>query len=109
FAKSKIEKTPSNESPWVYLTGVLRKGNHPVTEIKEFCEGLLVVPRANFSPFVHATLLDIYEVEAKQERSSASVEKAKEEAIMLGEKVDTIRAKYWNWRKTQLQKIDVLA
>ncbi|KAG0215491.1 CAAX geranylgeranyltransferase alpha subunit [Mortierella sp. NVP41] len=109
FAKSKIGKTPSNESPWVYLTGVLRKGNHPVTEIKEFCEGLLVVPRANFSPFVHATLLDIYEVEAKQERSSASVEKAREEAIMLAEKVDTIRAKYWNWRKTQLQKIDVLA
>ncbi|KAG0292263.1 CAAX geranylgeranyltransferase alpha subunit [Linnemannia gamsii] len=109
FAKSKIEQTPSNESPWVYLTGVLRKGNHPVTEIKEFCEGLLSVPRANFSPFVHATLLDIYEVEAKEQRSAASVEKAKEEAIMLAEKVDSIRSKYWNWRKTQLQKIDVVA
>lgn len=109
FAKSKIEKTPSNESPWVYLTGVLRKGNHPVTEIKEFCEGLLSVTRANFSPFVHATLLDIYEIEAKEQRSAASVEKAKEEAIMLAEKVDSIRSKYWNWRKSQLQKIDVVA
>lgn len=88
---------------------VLRKGNHSVTEIKEFCEGLLSVPRANFSPFVHATLLDIYEVEAKEKRSAASVEKAKEEAIMLAEKVDNIRSKYWNWRKTQLQKIDVVA
>ncbi|KAG0279981.1 CAAX geranylgeranyltransferase alpha subunit [Linnemannia exigua] len=109
FAKSKIEKTPSNESPWVYLTGILRKGNHPVTEIKEFCESLLSAPRANFSPFVHSTLLDIYEVEAKEQRSAASVEKAKEEAIMLAEKVDPIRLKYWNWRKAQLQKIDVLA
>ncbi|KAG9064343.1 CAAX geranylgeranyltransferase alpha subunit [Linnemannia hyalina] len=109
FAKSSIEKTPSNESPWVYLTGILRKGNHSVTEIKEFCEGLLSVPRANFSPFVHATLLDIYEVEAKEQRSAASVEKAKEEATMLAEKVDSIRSKYWNWRKTQLQKIDVAA
>ncbi|KAF9132241.1 CAAX geranylgeranyltransferase alpha subunit [Mortierella sp. GBA39] len=107
FAKSKIEMTPSNESPWVYLTGILRKGNHSVTEIKEFCEGLLSVPRANFSPFVHATLLDIYEVEAKEQRSAVSVEKAKEEAIMLAEKVDSIRSKYWNWRKTQLQKIVV--
>ncbi|KAK3829707.1 MAG: hypothetical protein J3R72DRAFT_263117 [Linnemannia gamsii] len=109
FAKSKIEKTPSNESPWVYLTGILRKGNHSVTEIKGFCESLLSVPRANFSPFVHSTLLDIYEVEAKEQRSAASVEKAKEEAIMLAEKVDPIRTKYWNWRKAQLQKIDVLA
>lgn len=88
---------------------VLRKGNHPVTEIKEFCEGLLSVTRANFSPFVHATLLDIYEIEAKEQRSAASVEKAKEEAIMLAEKVDSIRSKYWNWRKSQLQKIDVVA
>ncbi|KAF9910729.1 CAAX geranylgeranyltransferase alpha subunit [Linnemannia zychae] len=109
FAKSKIEKTPSNESPWVYLSGILRKGNHPLTEIKEFCEGLLSVPRANFSSFVHSTLLDIYEVEAKEQRSAASVEKAKEEAIMLAEKVDPIRVKYWNWRKAQLQKIEVLA
>ncbi|KAF9934201.1 CAAX geranylgeranyltransferase alpha subunit [Linnemannia zychae] len=109
FAKSKIEKMPSNESPWVYLTGILTKGNHKVTELKEFCEGLLQTPRANFSSFVHSTLLDIYEAEAKEQKSAASIEKAKEEATMLAEKVDSIRSKYWNWRKAQLQRIDVKA
>ncbi|KAF9213899.1 CAAX geranylgeranyltransferase alpha subunit [Podila verticillata] len=109
YTKVKIERTPGNESPWVYLGGVLRKANHPMSEIKEFCESLLPMPRANFSPYLHSTLLEIYEEEAKAHRTVESVTKAKETAVMLAEKVDTIRAKYWNWRKSQLNNISVEA
>ncbi|KAG0329128.1 CAAX geranylgeranyltransferase alpha subunit [Podila humilis] len=109
YTKNKIERTPSNESPWVYLAGILRTANHPLSEIKSFCEGLIEIPRANFSPFLHSTLLEIYEEEAKATKSSASVNKAKEEAIMLAEKVDPTRAKYWNWRKIQLNSLLVEA
>lgn len=86
-------------------TRILNKAKHPLSEIKEFCEGLMTVPAANFSPFVHSTLLDIYEQEAKELKTTESVTKAKEEAIMLAEKVDTIRSKYWNWRKDRLKSI----
>ncbi|KAF9178612.1 CAAX geranylgeranyltransferase alpha subunit [Haplosporangium sp. Z 767] len=105
YAKKKIERTPSNESPWTYLTGVLNKAKHPLSEIKEFCEDLLTLPRANFSPHLHSTLLDIYEQEAKEQKRAESLERAKEEAVMLAEKVDTIRSKYWNWRKSQLKSV----
>ncbi|KAG0241592.1 protein farnesyltransferase [Mortierella sp. GBAus27b] len=109
YAKSKIENTPSNESPWVYLAGILNKAKHPLTEVKVFCEGLLELPRANFSPYVHSMLLDIYEQEAKEQKTEESVSKAREEAIMLAEKVDVIRSKYWTWRKNQLKSIVVNA
>ncbi|KAF9273703.1 CAAX geranylgeranyltransferase alpha subunit [Mortierella alpina] len=109
YAKTKIERTPNNESPWVYLTGILRKAGHPLSEIKAFCEGLLQKPNANFSAFVHSTLLDIYEQEAKQDRRADSLLKAKEEAIILAEKVDTIRERYWNWRRSQLKAISLEA
>ncbi|KAG0238265.1 CAAX geranylgeranyltransferase alpha subunit [Actinomortierella wolfii] len=110
YAKSKINRTPNNESPWVYLTGILNKAKLPVSEIKEFCATLIEQPRANFSPFVHSTLFDIYEEEAKKSKDSATfnkeaLEKAMNSAKMLADKVDTIRAKYWNWRKSQLQLI----
>ncbi|KAG0000278.1 CAAX geranylgeranyltransferase alpha subunit [Modicella reniformis] len=107
YTKTKIERTPNNESPWVYLSGILNKAKHPLSEVKEFCEGLLEVPRANFSSFLHSTLLDIYEQEAKVQKSAEIVNKAKGEAVMLAEKVDTIRSKYWNWRKDQLKDIVV--
>lgn len=76
-----------------------------MTEVKEFCESLVPVIRANCSPFLHSTLLDIYELEAKEGRNRESLEKAREECLTLAEKVDTIRSKYWDWRKTQLQSI----
>ncbi|KAF8925685.1 protein prenyltransferase alpha subunit [Dissophora ornata] len=107
YAKTKIDKTPGNESPWVYLVGVLNKAKHPLSEIKGFCEGLLAIPRANFSPHLHSTLLDIYEEEAREQKTVESVNKAKEEAIMLAEKVDVIRSNYWSWRKNQLKGIAV--
>ncbi|KAF9912212.1 CAAX geranylgeranyltransferase alpha subunit [Lobosporangium transversale] len=108
YAKSKIERTPNNESPWTYLTGVLKKAQRPLSDIKDFCERLHTIPRAKFSsPFLHSTLMDIYEQEAKENRSATSLIKAKEAADLLAEKIDTIRSKYWNWRKTQLQTIPV--
>ncbi|KAG0209144.1 CAAX geranylgeranyltransferase alpha subunit [Mortierella sp. GBA30] len=106
FTESKIETTPNNESPWVYLSGILNKAKRPLSDVKEFCEGLLSRPSANFSsPFLHSMLLDIYEQEAKQKKSADTLLKAKEEAVMLAEKIDTIRHKYWNWRKRQLNSI----
>ncbi|KAG0357992.1 hypothetical protein BC939DRAFT_411086 [Gamsiella multidivaricata] len=109
YAKAKIERTPNNESPWVYIAGILNKTKRPLSEIQEFCEGLISLPRANFSPYLHSTLLDIYEQEAKEKKTAESVSKAKEEAIMLAEKIDTIRSKYWNWRMNQLKSISVNA
>ncbi|KAF9101557.1 CAAX geranylgeranyltransferase alpha subunit [Mortierella sp. AM989] len=109
YTKSKIMRTPNNESPWVYLSGILNKAKHPLSEIKEFCEGLLPRIQASVSPYLHSTLLDIYEQEAKVQKNTDSLKKAKEEAVMLAEKVDTIRSKYWNWRKSQLENITVEA
>ncbi|KAG0267848.1 CAAX geranylgeranyltransferase alpha subunit [Actinomortierella ambigua] len=91
---------------------ILNKVKHPISEVKVFCETLIEQPRANFSPFVHSTLVDIYEEEAKRSRDEAStnaeaLEKARASVTMLADKVDTIRAKYWNWRKSQLQLIAV--
>ncbi|KAF8974143.1 CAAX geranylgeranyltransferase alpha subunit [Entomortierella lignicola] len=109
YAKTKIDRTPNNESPWVYLTGILNKAKHPLTEIKEFCEGLVSRVQANVSPYLHSTLLDIYEQEAKEQKKADSLSKALAEATMLAEKVDTIRTKYWSWRITQLNSITIEA
>ncbi|KAF9584271.1 hypothetical protein BGW38_007010 [Lunasporangiospora selenospora] len=108
YAKNKIERTPNNESPWSYLSGILKKAKVPYSDIKPFCEGLLSLPRANFSPYLHSALLDIYEEEAKALKTVESVNKAKEEAIILAERLDTIRVKYWNWRKDRLKEIELV-
>ncbi|KAK3825516.1 MAG: protein farnesyltransferase [Benniella sp.] len=105
FTKSKITRTPSNESPWVYMAGILNKANRPLSEVRSFCEELLEATNAKFSPYVHSFLLDIYEQDAKEKKTPESVKKATEEAVFLAEKVDTMRSKYWTWRKNQLQSI----
>ncbi|KAF9345056.1 CAAX geranylgeranyltransferase alpha subunit [Mortierella sp. AD094] len=109
YAKLKIDRTPNNESPWVYLSGILHKAKHPLSEVKDFCEGLVPRIQANLSPFLHSTLLDIYEQEAKEQKKAESLTKAKSEAALLAEKIDPIRRKYWDWKKTQLNNITVEA
>lgn len=76
-----------------------------MSEVRSFCEGLLEATNAKYSPFVHSLLLDIYEQDAKEKKSPESVKKATEEADLLAERVDTMRSKYWTWRKNQLQSI----
>ncbi|KAF9162075.1 CAAX geranylgeranyltransferase alpha subunit [Mortierella sp. AD011] len=88
---------------------ILHRAKHPLSEVKEFCEGLVSRVQANLSPFLHSTLLDIYEQEAKEQKKAESLSKAKSEAALLAEKIDPIRKKYWDWKKTQLDSITVEA
>jgi protein farnesyltransferase/geranylgeranyltransferase type-1 subunit alpha len=97
YAVKFINKAANNQSPWAYLKGLLLgKQYSDFPEVKETCLAL----KEKFVGCAHvlAQLVEIYE----QENTPESKERARELCNILANNLDNIRAKYWNYRSSQI-------
>ncbi|XP_031574701.1 protein farnesyltransferase/geranylgeranyltransferase type-1 subunit alpha-like [Actinia tenebrosa] len=103
FTMELIEKVPNNESAWNYLKGVLRKqglSNYP--GLKDTLDEMYT--RGIDSPYLMATLIDIYEEELENKKAEPrTLDKAVELCQKLSTDVDYIRREYWNYVCRDLQ------
>ncbi|KAF3005996.1 CAAX geranylgeranyltransferase alpha subunit [Curvularia kusanoi] len=100
YTKDAIRKTPQNQSPWNYLTGVLSVAQLPKSTVMSFASEFadIEAPDHVYSSHALDILADIY---AQDETQKESAVKALD---LLATKYDPIRAKYWNFRKAQLNQ-----
>ncbi|KAF1920024.1 farnesyltransferas-like protein [Ampelomyces quisqualis] len=105
YTKAAIRKAPQNQSPWNYVSGVLRAAQLPKSTIKDFALEFADLDRPDEVYSSHALdlLADIY---AEEENSKAEAEKA---LNLLATRYDPIRANYWNFRKGLLEQQNAVA
>eukprot|EP01136_Pigoraptor_vietnamica_P020042 Opistho-1_new@68393 len=94
YALAVIRRAPNNESPWSYVRGVLRSSRlSDAPAVVETCDELYA--KGVRSAHLLAALVDI---RAQQGRPAEAVTLCR----ALGNDVDTIRKKYWEFRANQL-------
>jgi protein farnesyltransferase/geranylgeranyltransferase type-1 subunit alpha len=105
YTQAAIRKAPQNQSPWNYLSGIIRAAQLPKSTIKDFALEFADLDRPDEVYSSHALdlLADIY---AEEENSKDDAEKA---LNLLATKYDPIRANYWNFRKGLLEQPKVAA
>ena len=98
YASAAIAKAPQNQSPWLYLRGVLRRTGRSITELKSFAEKFADLGKVDEVRSSHALdfLADVYAEEKDKARSSKALD-------LLATKYDPIRKNYWDYRKSQLE------
>ncbi|KAJ1918397.1 CAAX geranylgeranyltransferase alpha subunit [Mycoemilia scoparia] len=119
YSIDKIRLAPSNESPWSYICGLLRKFSpahittklHPIIndlandESAHEGQAMPVGQLMKKSPHYWAFLIDIYEIRLEDLKLESSrdtaeiVQSATEACDMLAQSIDPIRFAYWNYRK----------
>lgn len=102
YTKDAIRLAPQNQSPWLYLRGVLRKKGKGFAELKGFAEEFADVDREDEVRSSHALdfLADLYAEQKAQERAGMALE-------LLARRYDPIRRNYWNYRRNLLGLKDV--
>lgn len=100
FALAK--KAPNNESVWNYIRGlVVDKGFESFPEVFDFCTEL---NRSQvLYPFCLGLLVEIYE-QRSQKGDEGALKEVEKLCDILGTQIDTIRSKYWNYRKVVIQE-----
>ncbi|KAI9219330.1 prenyltransferase alpha subunit repeat protein [Blastocladiella britannica] len=94
YVMSAIRRAPSNESPWVYLRGILRHTKTAAPEaVMAFCGGL--VAGQCMSAHLYTFLADEYESVGQLELARGCMEH-------LSAVVDKTRTKYWQFRLHQI-------
>ncbi|KAI9184525.1 CAAX geranylgeranyltransferase alpha subunit [Blastocladiella emersonii ATCC 22665] len=90
-----IRRAPSNESPWVYLRGVLNHQNMATApeRVMDACKTL--VAGNCMSPHLFAFLVDEY-------AALGDLEAARSTCEHLEQTVDRTRKRYWAYRRAQL-------
>ncbi|EDO49286.1 predicted protein [Nematostella vectensis] len=103
FVLDLIEKVPNNESAWNYLKGVLSKtGLSKYPGLKDSLDEMYT--RGIDSPYLMATLIDIYEEEMEENNSEPrTLDKALDLCEKLSTDVDYIRREYWKYVTRSLQ------
>jgi len=103
FALAQLRKCASNESAWNYLGAFLGEGKgkakwDSVPEVEDLCKGVLelATERQNQCRFAVEAL-------AQVEIARGNMAKALEHYELLKE-IDSIRAKYWEWRMVRLRE-----
>ncbi|CAG8495191.1 14912_t:CDS:2 [Dentiscutata heterogama] len=102
YGISKIKLTPNNISPWNYVKGVIAKSKLKIDVLEELCKSLY--QQDIISPHALGCLVDIYEDRVKC-GSINEKELGIQACVLLAEQHDTIRQKYWNYRKHVLASI----
>lgn len=103
FAGKYLERAPHNESPWTYLTGLLNLPSFKqVKPLQDLCSKLHEKEPACPGPI--ALLVDI----AEKSEKAPQLEQAKEQCELLASRLDTVRERYWRWRKDCLDKQQLL-
>ncbi|KAF2832137.1 farnesyltransferas-like protein [Ophiobolus disseminans] len=100
YTKTAIRKAPQNQSPWNYLSGIIRAAQLPKSTIKDFALEFADLDRPDEVYSSHALDL-LAEIYAEEESSRAEAEKA---LNLLATRYDPIRANYWNFRKGLLDQ-----
>ncbi len=105
YTKKAIRKAPQNQSPWNYLTGILRAAKLPKSTVKTFVAEFadLESPDDVYSSHALDFLASIY---AEEENNKLAAEKALD---LLATRYDPIRANYWNYRKGLLSQSEAAA
>lgn len=97
YAKAAITKAPQNQSPWLYLRGILRKQGKGLVGIKNFAEQFADLEKEDEVRSSHALdfLADAYAEEQEKGKSARALE-------LLARRYDPIRKNYWDYRRNQL-------
>jgi protein farnesyltransferase/geranylgeranyltransferase type-1 subunit alpha len=100
YTKAAVRKAPQNQSPWNYLSGIVRAAKLPKSTLKDFALEFADIDRPEEVYSSHALdlLADIY---AEEGNSKGNAEKALD---LLATRYDPIRANYWNFRKGLLDQ-----
>lgn len=99
YATQAISIAPQNQSPWLYLRGILRKQGKGITGhgLKTFAEQFADLSREDEVRSSHALdfLADAYAEEQEKRKSAQALD-------LLAKRYDPIRKNYWDYRKSQL-------
>ncbi|APA09726.1 protein farnesyltransferase/geranylgeranyltransferase type I alpha subunit [Sclerotinia sclerotiorum 1980 UF-70] len=105
YAKAATYKAPQNQSSWNYLKGVVRKGGVKMESLEEFAEDFVnlgddVDGKGEDVRSSHALdfLADIWAEKGEWEKADKALQ-------LLGDKYDTIRKNYWDWRRVLLKEL----
>jgi protein farnesyltransferase/geranylgeranyltransferase type-1 subunit alpha len=93
YALDQARRAPSNESPWLYIRGIVQNSPQAVAidTLEELAgKWILCIP-------VRSLLVYLYENVAKDGEKALTTVKE------LSETVDTIHAKYWNYKAKLLE------
>jgi len=94
FAKGYCARAPNNQASWAYLTGVV--GDLP--SLKEWA--LAGLEHWILSPHPASLLVNIYFLENTADSRVAAIQLC----AKLAEQLDKIRHKYWNYRRSEIEK-----
>ena len=89
-----IELVPQNESPYNYLRGL--KNHYKIDFAKLKIKDRLIEIADDNNYHAHSLLADIYEEEVDDTKFNETIE------TLL--KIDSIRRKYWGWRRENFKK-----
>ncbi len=97
YAEAKITIAPQNQSPWLYLKGVLRKQGRSILGLKAFAKQFADLANPDKVTSSHAldVLADVYAEEKDYLRSAQAFD-------LLASKKDNIRKNYWDYRRSKL-------
>ena len=99
FVKERIVKCPQNPSSWNYLLGMYERFDAPLRELEDFCLQLVDLDQGKVeSSYALETLGKIYK---SQEKYDDSIKVYK----LLKDKYDPIRANFWEFQISKIQKI----
>jgi len=118
YTKGKISLAPNNLSPWNYLRGILDRTKTPYESVEEFVLPYTkseetpesFVDLDNPPPSKGAQLPAVPAVEflADIRESQGRFSETTELFRLLGDKLDTIRKRYWNFRVKETQELSLL-
>ena len=99
YAKTKIIWAPQNQSPWLYLRGVVRQQGKGLVFLKYFAEQFADLSMEDDVRSTHALdlLADAYAEEQETEKSARALD-------LLANRYDPIRKNYWEYRKSQIPR-----
>lgn len=93
YTKSKINLAPTNISSWNYLRGIYKKTNMDITSLRPFVQKF-TEKESSIPAF--ELLVDIF-------KADNNIKAAGEIYDKLSNEYDPIRARYWSFKKSQLQ------
>ncbi|KAI8323845.1 hypothetical protein GQ54DRAFT_257615 [Martensiomyces pterosporus] len=110
YAVDKIKLAPNNESPWSYIVGLLLRHapekmyTELLPQISALASDGSFSAAVSSTPFYWSALVDIYEQQAKSlpDHKAEALSRARNICRSLASEHDPMRAKYWEFRKGQL-------
>jgi len=104
YAKAATFEAPQNQSPWNYLSGVLKKGGRSLSTLTCFAEEFVKIDDGKEEDVKSSHALDFL---ADAWAEEGKVEIADKALRLLGDKYDRVRKNYWDWKRGLLKATNV--